>query len=114
MCQCILFKDGSSFAGIGQSPDGKSKLEYTKSLPVEKIDNLGEVAAKYILDRGGKKLMREEINIEKEFTIFSTKTLSLDQKKLFDSKMEVEMSDFITIRENRLKNKSKEWNYILK
>lgn len=104
----MIINDEFKFKGVLFSPDGKQKMEYAKEVPADrkdKIKYIAEKASTYILERGGKKLMREEINVEKDITILSTKTLSLDQKNLIDSKMEVEMSDFITIRENRLKKK---------
>lgn len=102
----LVIKDELKFRGVLFSPDGKHKLEYTKEIPfssTDKIDALAHKAANYILDRGGKKMMRPEISIEKETNIYATKTLSLDQLKLVDTKLGVEMSDFITTRENRLK-----------
>ena len=91
------------FKGVLFSPDGKNKIEFYKESPVENISDLGEYAANYILDRGGKKLMREVITIEKEINIYATKNLSLDQKSNFSTKIGVAMSDFITTRNNRLK-----------
>lgn len=91
------------FKGVLFSPDGKNKIEFTKSLPIEKCGDLAEYAANYILDRGGKKIMREELISEKENKIFSTKTLSLTQKTMISPELGVSMSDFITIRYNRLR-----------
>ena len=93
------------FKGALFSPDGKNKIEFYKEVPVNNASDLGEYAAQYILDRGGKKLMREVTNIEKGLLVFSTKTLSLDQKSSLSSKIGISMSDFITIRNNRLKPK---------
>ena len=93
------------FKGALFSPDGKNKIEFYKEVPVNNASDLGEYAAQYILDRGGKKLMREVTNIEKGLLVFSTKTLSLDQKSSLSSKIGISMSDFITIRNNRLKRK---------
>ncbi len=93
------------FKGALFSKDGKSKIEFYKEVPVNNASDLGEYAAKYILDRGGKKLMRDVINIEKGLLVFSTKSLSLDQKSSLSSKIGISMSDFITIRNNRLKPK---------
>ena len=46
--------------------------------------------------------MHSGVSIDKEIKLFSTKTLSINQVRLLKSNMGVEMSDFITIRENRL------------
>ncbi|HKJ05930.1 MAG TPA: hydroxymethylbilane synthase [Flavobacteriaceae bacterium] len=96
-------KDEFNFKGVLFSPDGKHKLEYSKAVPKDKIENLAETAANYILDRGGKKLMRPEISIEKDFTVVSTKVLSQKQLELFNNTIDVETSEFITVRDNRLK-----------
>jgi len=93
------------FRGVLFSPDGKNKIEFYKEVEADNASDLGEYAANYILDRGGKKLMREIITIEKELNIYSTKNLSLDQKNSISSKVGVAMSDFITTRNNRLKPK---------
>jgi len=99
----LIIKEEVKFKGVLFSPDGSNKLEFTKEVPLDKIDDLASKAAHYIIDRGGKKMMRPEIIIEKDEHIYSTKILSKNQIKSVDSKFGVEMSDFITTRENRLK-----------
>jgi len=99
----MLWDDEIKFKGVLFSPDGKNKIEFYKEVPVDNATDLGEYAANYILDRGGKKLMREVITIEKNINIYSTKNLSLDQKNSLSSIIGCSMSDFITTRNNRLK-----------
>lgn len=94
-----------NFKGVLFSFDGKQKLEFKKEVNPDNAKDLGEFAAKYILERGGDKLMRQEITITKEIQVYSTKVLSQDQLKSFHSKIGVLMSDFITVRSNRLKPK---------
>ncbi len=94
------------FKGALFSHDGKHKIEFTKKVPVNNVSDLGEFAAQFILERGGKKLMRKEIHIDKETLIFSTKHLSIAQTSVLSSKIGVDMSDFITIRYNRIKPQS--------
>jgi hydroxymethylbilane synthase len=101
----VIRDEEMKFKGVLFSPDGKDKIEFYKEVPANNASDLGAYAAKYILDRGGKKLMREEINIEKGILVFSTKALSHDQKSSLSSKIGISMSDFITIRNNRLKAK---------
>lgn len=91
------------FKGVLFSYDGSQKIEYVKTLPVTKADNLGEMAANYILERGGKKIMRQPIEIKKDIVVYSTKTISQAQKNSFPNSIGVEMADFITTRSNRLK-----------
>jgi hydroxymethylbilane synthase len=99
----MIWDDVVKFKGVLHSPDGKNKIEFYKESPVNNISDLGEYAANYILERGGKKLMRELITIEKDLNVYATKNLSLDQKNSISSKIGVAMSDFITTRSNRLK-----------
>jgi len=99
----LMIKEELMFKGVLFSPDGKNKIEFSKSVELDKIGDLGEYAANYILDRGGKKLMREEIIIEKDINVYSTKNLSLVQANSISSHIGSSMSDFITTRSNRLK-----------
>lgn len=82
---------------------GNDKTVFSKDVPINHTTDLGEFAAKYLLERGAKKLMRKEINIDKDILVYSTKALSLTQKNIFNPDIGVEMSDFIKIRFNRLK-----------
>ncbi len=99
----MIWDEEIKFKGVLFSPDGKNKIEFQKEVPANNVSDLGEYAANYILERGGKKLMREIITIDKEINIYSTKNLSLDQKSSVSTKIGVGMSDFITTRNNRLK-----------
>ena len=96
-------KEELMFKGVLFSPDGKNKIEFSKTVELNNVNDLGEYAANYILERGGKKIMREEIVIEKDINIYATKNLSLDQVNSISSHLGSSMSDFITIRRNRLK-----------
>lgn len=100
-----IWDEEIKFKGVLFSTDGSKKIEFTKAVPVDKAGDIGTFAANYILERGGRKLMREKIDVEKDTCIFSTKTLSTDQKKMFGDDIHVEMSDFITVRNNRIQNK---------
>ena len=91
------------FKGGVFSPDGKQKIEFSKMTPVEELDDLGNFAAHYILDRSGAKIMRERMKMDKEIKIFSTKALSLTQRKALSPNIQIDMDDFVKIRNNRLK-----------
>jgi hydroxymethylbilane synthase len=101
----MIWDDVIKFKGVLFSPDGKNKIEFYKEVEANNASDLGAFGANYILERGGKKLMRELITIEKEINVYSTKNLSLDQSNSLSSNIGVAMSDFITIRSNRLKSK---------
>ncbi|MGV6845023.1 MAG: hydroxymethylbilane synthase [Lutibacter sp.] len=100
----VLRNERIKFKGVLFSPDGKRKIEFFKEVDVKNTSDLGEFAANYILNRGGKKLMRQITqNIEKETNIYSTKILSNNQLNAVNKNIGVVMSDFISIRFNRLK-----------
>ena len=91
------------FKGALFSTDGKQKIEFSKTVPVNHTTDIAEFAASYILDRGGKKLMRKEGEVKRDINIFSTKHLSIGQKSGLNEQIGTDMSDFITIRYNRMK-----------
>ncbi len=99
----MVFDDEIKFKGALFSPDGKQKMEFYKEVAANNATDLGKFGANYILERGGKKIMRQIIDIEKSTLIYSTKSLSHDQTNLLNSKIGVTSSDFITIRNNRLR-----------
>jgi hydroxymethylbilane synthase len=99
----MLWDEKIKFRGVLFSPDGKHKIEFFKEVEANNASDLGEFAANFILERGGKKLMRELITIEKDINVYSTKTLSKDQLNSLSSDIAISMSDFITTRNNRLK-----------
>ena len=99
----MIWDEEIKFKGVLFSPDGKNKMEFYKEVPLNNATDLGEYGANYILERGGKKLMREVQDVEKPIQIYSTKSLSHDQTGLLNSKIGVSSSDFITVRNNRLK-----------
>lgn len=91
-----------NFKGLLLSRDGKKKLSVTKNAKVGRHRYLAKDCADYIINRGGKELMAEDVAIEKEFSIYSTKKFSELQKKLLPNNVKVEDSDFIKIRFNRI------------
>ena len=99
----MIWDEEIKFKGVLFSPDGKNKMEFSKEVPINNASDLGEYGANYILERGGKKLMREVQDIEKSTLVYSTKSLSHQQTSILNSKIGVANSDFITIRNNRLK-----------
>lgn len=100
----ILVKDEIKFKGVIFTPDGKNKMEFSKAVPKDNAWDLGEFGAKFLLEKGAKKLMYNiPADIEKSTLIYSTKSLSHDQTSILNSRIGVTSSDFITIRNNRLK-----------
>lgn len=90
------------FKGVLLSRDGQKKIEVTKKVKMGGHKYLAKDCANQIIDKGGKFIMLEDEGIDKEFTIYSTKTLSENQKKLIPTHVGVQDSDFIKIRFNRI------------
>lgn len=93
-----------NFKGVLLSKDGKKKISVNKTAKVGRHRYLAKDCADYVINRGGKELILEDIDVEdeKEFSIYSTKKLSKIQKDLLPTSIGVEDSDFIKIRFNRI------------
>ena len=91
-----------NFKGLLLSKDGKKKISVTKTGKLGRHRYLAKDCADYVINRGGKELMLEDMAEEKEFAIYSTKKLSEIQKKLLPTSVATEDSDFIKIRFNRI------------
>jgi hydroxymethylbilane synthase len=91
------------FKGALFSLDGKKKIEIDKSCYMVEHKNLGKTCAEDVLSRGGRRLIDEMHAEEKSLNILSTKQLSISQTDIFDKRIAVKMSDFISIKYNRLK-----------
>lgn len=93
-----------NFKGILLSKDGKKKIEVAKTSSLDRHQYLAKDCAEHIINRGGKQLMIYDINLpdETKVAVFSTKSLSENQVKLFHEDIASESSDFIKIRFNRI------------
>ncbi len=91
-----------NFKGVLLSRNGRKKIEIQKKVPIYKRTSLAKDCATYITDRRKKLFMMEDLQVEKEFSVYSTKKLSEAQKKLISTSIKIEDSDFIKIRFNRI------------
>ncbi|WP_299012424.1 hydroxymethylbilane synthase [uncultured Polaribacter sp.] len=96
-----------NFKGVLLKKDGSKKITVTKTAKLGKHQLLAKDCADYIINRGGKELMLEDlegVSLVKN-KVYSTKKLSELQKKELPSSIGLEDSDFIKIRFNRLSPK---------
>ena len=93
-----------NFKGVLLSKDGKKKIEVAKTAPLNKHRYLAQDCADYVINRGGKQLILDDIDVQEESAarVFSTKSLSESQTKLFHNNIASESSDFIKVRSNRI------------
>ena len=94
--------DEIHFHGVLLSKDGTKKIEVKRTKPVGEHYDLAEWAAEYIIERGGKRLMDQLKDEDKQVNIYSTKSFTEDQRFLFNEKVTPESSDFIKISLNRI------------
>ncbi|WP_460220511.1 hydroxymethylbilane synthase [Psychroserpens sp. MEBiC05023] len=88
--------------GVLLSLDGSKKIEVQRTAPLGKHEDLAQFCADYIIERGGKRLMDNLKKSSQDVNIYSTKTLTDDQKQLFHDDVVSESSDFIKISLNRM------------
>lgn len=93
------------FQGVLLSLDGSKKIEVQRTSPLGKHEELAQFCADFIIERGGNRLMDDLKKSSKEVNIYSTKTLTDDQKQLFHDDVVSESSDFIKISLNRMTQK---------
>ncbi|MCG2460884.1 hydroxymethylbilane synthase [Flavobacteriaceae bacterium F89] len=98
----LIKKDGISFKGVLLSEDGAKKIEVEKTTPLGEHYNLAKICAEYVIARGGKRLMDGLNTLQRKPNIYSTKTLSEDQKHMFNQGIVAESSDFVKISINRI------------
>ena len=92
------------FRGALFSLDGKQKVIIANDYYVSDFKDIGKGCARDVLVRGGNKIMLEMIvEEEKKINILSTKELATPQTELFKKDIGYKMSDFISIRYNRMK-----------
>ncbi|WP_299223736.1 hydroxymethylbilane synthase [uncultured Psychroserpens sp.] len=90
------------FQGVLLSLDGSKKIEVQRTVKLGKHDDLADFCANFIIERGGNRLMDDLKKSSGEVNIYSTKTLTDDQKQLFHDNVISESSDFIKISLNRM------------
>ena len=98
----FINKEEVHLHGILLSLDGSKKIEVKRSAPLGKHHDLAEDCANFIIERGGRRLMDDIKESSKTVNIYSTKTLSDDQKQLFHDQVASESSDFVKISLNRM------------
>ena len=91
-----------TFKGILLSKDGSKKIEVSRVEKLGEHHGIAQYCADFIIERGGKRLMDELLRSDKKTTVYSTKTLTEDQRHLLHTKIPVKSSDFIKISINRI------------
>ena len=95
-----------NFKGVLLKKDGSKKITVTKTATLGRHKFLAKDCADYVINRGGKELMLSDMEVTvAKHKVFSTKALSEAQKKLVSKDIDIQDSDFIKIRFNRMSPK---------
>ncbi len=95
-----------NFKGVLLKKDGTKKITVAKTIKVGSHQFLAKDCADYIINNGGLELMLEsEKTFISKHCVFSTKKLSKAQKKILPNSIDIQDSDFIKIRFNRISHR---------
>jgi len=99
---CYIKDEEVNFEGVLLSPNGTKKITVQRVKKLGEHDDLAEWCANYVIEKGGKRLMDNIKQSNKQTNIYSTKSFTEDQRLLFHEKVVAESSDFIKISLNRI------------
>ena len=93
-----------NFKGVLLKKDGSKKITVSKTAKMGRHRFLAKDCADYVINRGGKEMMLADMEGESVVShkVYSTKKLSVAQKKTLPNTIGIEDSDFIKIRFNRI------------
>lgn len=94
--------DEVNFKGVLLSIDGSKRIDVTRVKKLGEHHDIANYCANFVIERGGKRLMDAIKHGNKKTAVYSTKSLTEDQKLLFHEKAVVDSSDFIKISLNRI------------
>lgn len=94
--------DEVNFKGVLLSTDGTKRIEVTRVKKLGEHKDVANYCANFIIERGGKRLMDTIKKSQIKTNIYSTKSLTEDQKSLFNEKVKADSSDFIKVSFNRI------------
>ncbi|MBQ0788726.1 MAG: hydroxymethylbilane synthase [Oceanihabitans sp.] len=100
---CYIKEEEIHFDGVLLSPNGTKKITVQRVKTLGEHHDMAEWCANYVIEKGGKRLMDSLQESSKPTTVYSTKSLTEDQRLLVNENLGVESSDFVKISTNRLK-----------
>jgi len=98
----IIKNDEVHFKGVLLSLDGTKRIDVTRVKKLGEHHDMAAYCANFVIERGGKRLMDTIKNADKKTNIYSTKTLTDDQRLLLHEKVTVDSTDFIKTSLNRI------------
>tara|TARA_R110002049_G_scaffold307520_1_gene508197 strand:+ start:5778 stop:7355 length:1578 start_codon:yes stop_codon:yes gene_type:complete len=90
------------FKGVLLSEDGSKRIDVTRVKKLGEHNDMAQFCADFVIERGGKRLMDTIKKSERKTNVFSTKSLTEDQRLLFHEKVVSESTDCVKISLNRI------------
>jgi len=91
-----------TFTGVLLSPDGTKRIDVSRVKKLGEHNDVAQFCADFVIERGGKRLMDSIKDADRKTNVYSTKSLTEDQRLLFHEKVKSESTDVVKISLNRI------------
>ncbi|WP_159019130.1 hydroxymethylbilane synthase [Algibacter sp. L3A6] len=91
-----------TFTGVLLSPDGTKRIDVSRVKKLGEHNDVAQYCADFVIERGGKRLMDSIKDADRKTNVYSTKSLTEDQRLLFHEKVKSESTDVVKISLNRI------------
>lgn len=91
-----------TFKGVLLSPDGTKRIDVSRVKKLGEHNDIANFCAEFVIERGGKRLMDNIKNSDRKTNVYSTKSLTEDQRLLLHEKIVSESTDVVKINLNRI------------
>ncbi|WP_147677084.1 hydroxymethylbilane synthase [Algibacter pacificus] len=98
----VLKDEEITFTGVLLSPDGTKRIDVTRVKKLGEHNDIAQYCADFVIERGGKRLMDNIKDADRQTNVYSTKSLTEDQRMLFHEKIKSESTDVVKISLNRI------------
>ncbi|WP_158845583.1 hydroxymethylbilane synthase [Algibacter sp. L1A34] len=98
----VIKDEEITFTGVLLSPDGTKRIDVSRVKKLGEHHDVAQYCADFIIERGGKRLMDDIKNSDRKTNVYSTKSLTEDQRLLFHEKVKYESTDVVKISLNRI------------
>ncbi|MCL5126802.1 hydroxymethylbilane synthase [Algibacter sp. L4_22] len=98
----VIKDEEITFTGVLLSPDGTKRIDVSRVKKLGEHHDVAQYCADFIIERGGKRLMDNIKNSDRKTNVYSTKSLTEDQRLLFHEKVKSESTDVVKISLNRI------------
>lgn len=98
----VIKDEEITFTGVLLSPDGTKRIDVSRVKKLGEHNDMAQYCADFVIERGGKRLMDNIKDADRHTNVYSTKSLTEDQRLLFHKKVKSESTDVVKISLNRI------------